>query len=160
MSDNLIEWLAEARPNLARLQAPKAEQGASPAEPLAQLGYNAVSKGRRTWNGVAILARDAEPVVTRTALPGDPADIRRYIEAAVNGVLVASPYLPKGHPRPGRKFDQKLAWFERLIARDDELRSTGARQSHASGGIPCALVAAEDALGAKGRLRWGGQRAD
>jgi exodeoxyribonuclease-3 len=125
--DNLIDWLAEAEPDVVCLQELKAEQGAFPAGPLAQLGYNAVWKSQRTWNGVAILARDAEPIITRTALPGDLADTQaRYIEAAVNGVLVASLYLPNGNPRPGPKFDYKLAWFERLIAHADQLRSTGA----------------------------------
>ncbi|MDR7117411.1 exodeoxyribonuclease III [Caulobacter sp. BE254] len=125
--DNLIDWLAEAEPDVVCLQELKAEQGVFPAAPLTQLGYNAVWKGQRSWNGVAILAREAEPIVTRTALPGDPADIQaRYIEAAVNGVLVASLYLPNGNPRPGPKFDYKLAWFERLIAHAEDLRSSGA----------------------------------
>ena len=54
--------------------------------------------------------------MTRTELPGDVEDRQaRYIEAAVSGVLVASIYLPNGNPRPGPKFDYKLAWFERLI---------------------------------------------
>jgi exodeoxyribonuclease-3 len=76
---------------------------------------------------VAILARDAEPVLTRSSLPGDPADDQaRYIEAAVNGVLVASIYLPNGNPRPGPKFDYKLAWFARLIAHAEALKASGA----------------------------------
>jgi exodeoxyribonuclease III len=65
---------------------------------------------------VAILARYAEPVLTRTLLPGDPEDKQsRYIEAAVNGVLIGCIYLPNGNPQPGPKFKYKLAWFERLI---------------------------------------------
>jgi len=109
------------------LQELKTEQGAFPAGPLAELGYSAVWKGERTWNGVAILAHGAEPVLTRAALPGDPADSQaRYIEAAVNGVLVASLYLPNGNPRPGPKFAYKLAWFERLIAHAEALLASGA----------------------------------
>jgi exodeoxyribonuclease-3 len=76
-----------------------------------------VWKGQRTWNGVAILSRGAEPVVMRTALPGDPADAQsRYIEAAVSGILVGCIYLPNGNPQPGPKFDYKLAWLRRLQA--------------------------------------------
>ena len=64
-----------------------------------------------------LLGRGTEPVLTRRSLPGDPADQQsRYIEAAVNGVLIACIYLPNGNPQPGPKFDYKLAWFERLIA--------------------------------------------
>ncbi|HYD44818.1 MAG TPA: exodeoxyribonuclease III [Phenylobacterium sp.] len=125
--DNLIDWLAHAEPDVVCLQELKTEQGAFPAGPLAELGYSAVWKGERTWNGVAILAHGAEPVLTRAALPGDPADSQaRYIEAAVNGVLVASLYLPNGNPRPGPKFAYKLAWFERLIAHAEALLASGA----------------------------------
>ncbi len=125
--DNLIDWLAEAEPDVVCLQELKTEQAAFPAEPLAQMGYQAVWKGQRGWNGVAILARGAKPVLTRTALPGDPDDAQaRYIEAAVDGVLIGCLYLPNGNPRPGPKFDYKLAWFERLIAHARDLKASGA----------------------------------
>lgn len=109
------------------LQELKAEGCAFPVEAIRAAGYAAVWQGQRTWNGVAILARGArEPVVTATELPGDPADAQaRYIEAAVAGVIIASIYLPNGNPRPGPKFDYKLAWFERLITRAAVLREAG-----------------------------------
>jgi exodeoxyribonuclease-3 len=76
-----------------------------------------VWRGQKSWNGVAILARKSEPVLTRTDLPGDRNDREaRYIEAAVSGILVACLYLPNGNPQPGPKFDYKLAWFKRLRA--------------------------------------------
>src|SRR5205807_8380823 len=78
--------------------------------------------GERSCNGVAILARDADPVLTRMSLPGDLEDHQaRYIEAAVKGVLIASIYLPNGNPQPGPKFQYKLAWFERLIGHAEAL---------------------------------------
>ena len=83
-------------------------------------------RGQRSWNGVAILAIGSAPVLTRRALPGDPADDQaRYIEAAVNGVLIASIYLPNGNPQPGPKFAYKLAWFERLAAHTAALLAAG-----------------------------------
>ena len=67
------------------------------------------------WNGVAILARAAQPVETRRGLPGDPDDLHsRYIEAAIDGMIVRCLYLPNGNPAPGPKFDYKLRWFDRL----------------------------------------------
>jgi exodeoxyribonuclease-3 len=78
-------------------------------------------------NGVAILARGVEPQEVGRGLPGDPTDEQsRYIEAAVNGILVACLYLPNGNPAPGPKFDYKLRWFERLHKRAQELIDTGA----------------------------------
>ncbi|MET1028960.1 MAG: exodeoxyribonuclease III [Dongiaceae bacterium] len=113
---NLLSWLAAAKPDIVCLQELKADQAQFPAAEIARAGYAAVWVGQKTWNGVAILSRRGEPVVTRTSLPGDPTDSQsRYIEAAVNGVLVTSIYLPNGNPQPGPKFDYKLAWFERLI---------------------------------------------
>jgi len=123
---NLLAWLAKAEPDVVSLQELKSEQSKFPARALRSLGYEAVWHGQRSWNGVAILARNQTPVLTRTALPGNPNDHQaRYIEAAVNGVLITSIYLPNGNPQPGPKFDYKLAWFERLIAHASELISTG-----------------------------------
>jgi exodeoxyribonuclease-3 len=118
----LIEWLDEYRPDVACLQELKAPQEKFPAEAIEAAGYGAIWHGQKSWNGVAILARGCEPVATRIGLPGDPDDVQsRYIEAAVDGVLVACLYLPNGNPQPGPKFDYKLAWFERLIAHGAEL---------------------------------------
>ena len=140
--DDLLAWLAKAEPDVVSLQELKAEQDAFPVNALRTLGYEAVWQGERSWNGVAILARNQVPVVTRTSLPGNPeghySETRnredrnhqdhqaRYIEAAVQGVLITSIYLPNGNPQPGPKFNYKLAWFERLIAHAAELMASGA----------------------------------
>jgi exodeoxyribonuclease-3 len=124
---NLIEWLGERKPDVACLQELKADQNSFPVDELARAGYHAVWQGQRTWNGVAILARGAEPILTRTSLPGDPQDTQaRYIEAAVNGILIACIYAPNGNPQPGPKFDYKLAWHERLRRHATTLKKTGA----------------------------------
>ena len=123
---NLTGWLTRAQPDVVCLQELKAEQGAFPVKALQEIGYESVWQGERTWNGVAILARDCAPVLIRSALPGNPGDRQaRYIEAAVNGVLVTSLYLPNGNPQPGPKFEYKLAWFERLIAHASGLMAAG-----------------------------------
>lgn len=124
--DNLLAWLAKSKPDVVALQELKAEQGAFPAQALQKLGYEAVWQGERSWNGVAILARKTAPVLTRSTLPGNPDDRQaRYIEAAVNGVLITSIYLPNGNPQPGPKFTYKLAWFERLMTHAAELMAAG-----------------------------------
>ena len=125
--DNLLAWLSKAEPDVVSLQELKAEQSAFPVNALRSLGYEAVWRGERSWNGVAILARNHVPVLTCTSLPGNPDDHQaRYIEAAVQGVLITSIYLPNGNPQPGPKFNYKLAWFERLIAHARELMASGA----------------------------------
>ncbi len=112
---NLLDWLAKASPDIVCLQELKAPDTAFPRAELKQAGYGALCKGQKSWNGVAILVRDADPVEIRRALPGDPADDQsRYLEAAVDGLIVACLYLPNGNPQPGPKFDYKLDWFKRL----------------------------------------------
>jgi exodeoxyribonuclease-3 len=123
---NLLEWLRAAAPDVVCLQELKAPDPSFPQAAIEDAGYEAVWRGQRTWNGVAILARDRKPVLVRDELPGEPGDTQsRYIEAAVGGVLIASIYLPNGNPQPGPKFDYKLAWFDRLIAHAAELYAAG-----------------------------------
>ncbi len=124
---NLMNWLATAKPDVVCLQELKAEDRAFPEAALLEAGYHAVWQGQRTWNGVAILARGKKPVETRRALPGDPTDKQaRYIEAAVNGVLITCIYLPNGNPQPGPKSGYKVEWFDRLIQHAAVLYETSA----------------------------------
>ncbi len=122
----LLEWLAESRPDIVALQETRCTDTAFPRAAIEAAGYGAIACGERTWNGVALLARDAEPIEVRRALPGATDDAQaRYLEAAIHGVLVASIYLPNGNPQPGPKFVYKLAWFERLIAHAASLHASG-----------------------------------
>lgn len=112
----LLEWLEREQPDIACLQELKAPDEAFPAADIERLGYAAIWHGQKSWNGVAILARGAQPEERRRGLPGDPDDAQsRYLEASVHGLVVGCLYLPNGNPWPGPKFDYKLAWFERLI---------------------------------------------
>ena len=123
---NLLQWLRNAKPDVVCLQELKSTDSDFPQAAIEKAGYGAVWRGQKSWNGVAILARGCEPIVTRTELPGDSADIQsRYIEAAVNGVLIASLYAPNGNPQPGPKFTYKLAWMKRLIAHAANLYVAG-----------------------------------
>ena len=113
--DNLLAWLRSARPDIACLQELKASDNEFPLRAIEKAGYRAVFRGQKTWNGVAILSRKSDPVLTRIELPGDDGDREsRYIEAAVSGVIVACIYAPNGNPQPGPKFDYKLDWLRRL----------------------------------------------
>jgi exodeoxyribonuclease-3 len=122
----LLEWLDEAKPDVACLQELKADGEKIPVQAIEEAGYGAIWHGQKGFNGVAILAKDTQPIERRRGLPNDPDETHsRYIEAEVNGVIVASIYLPNGNPQPGPKFDYKLAWFERLIAHAGELMAAG-----------------------------------
>jgi exodeoxyribonuclease-3 len=113
---NLLSWLRAAKPDIVCLQELKAAENEFPRVPIEKAGYRAVWRGQKSWNGVAILARNAEPVEIRRILPGDPDDVHsRYIEATVHGLTVGCLYLPNGNPAPGPKYDYKLKWLARLL---------------------------------------------
>lgn len=123
----LLRWLDEARPDVACLQELKMADEKFPAMALAGAGYRAIWHGQKSWNGVAILARNGTPKETRRGLPGDPDDTHsRYLEADVDGVIVGCLYLPNGNPAPGPKFDYKLRWFGRLADHARTLIASGA----------------------------------
>ena len=122
----LLRWLAETTPDVVCLQALKAPQEKFPEGAIKNAGYVAIWHGQKSWNGVAILSRNAEPKESRRELPGDPEDSHsRYIEARVNGILVGCLYLPNGNPAPGPKFDYKLQWMERLTKHAAKLLKEG-----------------------------------
>src|SRR3954454_17889849 len=98
---NLLAWLRAAKPDVVALQELKASDGEFPAAAIEKSAYGAVWRGQKTWNGVPILTRNAEHILTRERLPGKPDDLEaRYIEAAVRGIIVPSIYPPNGNPQP------------------------------------------------------------
>jgi len=122
----LLRWLEETAPDVVCLQELKAPEEKFPLKAINDAGYHAIWHGQKSWNGVAILARDGEPEELSRGLPGDEEDTQsRYIEARVKGVTIGCLYLPNGNPAPGPKLDYKLRWFERLTEHAAELLSTG-----------------------------------
>jgi exodeoxyribonuclease III len=112
----LQRWLGESSADIVCLQELKAPQEKFPEAAIREAGYGVIWHGQKSWNGVAILVRGAEPKEICRVLPGDPNDMHsRYIEASVGELIVGCLYLPNGNPAPGPKFDYKLQWLERLI---------------------------------------------
>ncbi|MEM7422168.1 MAG: exodeoxyribonuclease III [Pseudomonadota bacterium] len=132
----LLDWLAEAKPDVAILQEIKSVDENFPRTVFEDLGFTVETHGQKGFNGVAILSRLPLEDVTR-GLPGDPTDEQaRWIEATVIGsagaVRVCGLYLPNGNPAPGPKYDYKLAWMDRLhghaqalLAREEPLLMAG-----------------------------------
>ncbi|KQM28490.1 MULTISPECIES: exodeoxyribonuclease III [unclassified Sphingomonas] len=118
----LIEYLTEEQPDVVCLQELKSSDDTFPEADIRAAGYGAIWHGQKGFNGVAVLARGTDPVERQRGLTGEPEDEHsRYLEAEVDGVVVASIYLPNGNPQPGPKFDYKLRWIDRLRARAAEL---------------------------------------
>jgi exodeoxyribonuclease-3 len=121
----LLRWLSETQPDIVCLQELKAPQEKFPHGPIRDAGYGVIWHGQKSYNGVAILARNAEPIEIRRVLPGDPEDLHsRFIEATVHGITIGGLYLPNGNPAPGPKFDYKLKWIDRLLIHAAQLVSS------------------------------------
>ncbi|MCY4292782.1 MAG: exodeoxyribonuclease III [Roseovarius sp.] len=123
----LLDWLDEAKPDIALLQEIKSVDAGFPREHFYDLGYQVETHGQKSFNGVAILSKPPLEDITR-GLPGDPSDEQsRWIEATVAGekraLRVCCLYLPNGNPAPGPKYSYKLDWMDRLHARAKNLLS-------------------------------------
>jgi exodeoxyribonuclease-3 len=111
----VLEWLDEAAPDVALLQEVKTVDDQFPRLEIEDKGYNIETHGQKSYNGVAILSKRPIEDVSR-GLPGNTDDEQaRYIEGTIDGIRVASIYLPNGNPTPGDKFDYKLEWMDRLV---------------------------------------------
>ncbi|MCU7613148.1 exodeoxyribonuclease III [Chryseobacterium sp. GMJ5] len=118
----LLRWLKESQPDVVCLQELKCPQEKFPVKEINAAGYNAIWKGQKSWNGVAILAKNYEIQQVQNTLPGDEEDVQsRYIEAIIDQKVICCLYLPNGNPYPGPKFDYKLAWIKRFKRRTNQL---------------------------------------
>ncbi len=120
--ETAVAWVREADPDVVCLQEIKCEDQGFPVQAFEDLGYNVLTHGQKTYNGVAILSKSRPEDVT-CGLPGSDEDLQaRYLEAVIPGaagaVRVASIYLPNGNPIGTEKFAYKIAWMDRLIAHD------------------------------------------
>ena len=113
----VCDWLKSQSPDVLLLQELKCETDAFPLLEIQSLGYHALVKGQKAYNGVAIISKEKAYLRTDT-LDGDEADVQaRYIEADYNGLIVASIYLPNGNPLGTEKFTYKLGFMQRLLSR-------------------------------------------
>ena len=119
--DHILDYLKAGSADVLLIQETKTQDVNFPVDLYQDAGWNVVFHGQKSYNGVAIAAR--QPLTdVMSGLPGDAEDEQaRYMEATIDGVRVATIYLPNGNPAPGPKFDYKLAWMERLNKRAEEL---------------------------------------
>ncbi len=114
---NVLEWLQQEKPDVVLLQETKCETQNFPGLEFETAGYKFCALGQKSYNGVAILSlHPIESVLEHLPEAGDDAQAR-YLEATINGVRVASIYLPNGNPVDTEKFPYKLAWLRRLQKR-------------------------------------------
>ncbi|MBN1784007.1 MAG: exodeoxyribonuclease III [Alphaproteobacteria bacterium] len=113
--ENVLEWLRESDPDIALLQELKCQDEQFPKALFEDAGYNVITHGQKSWNGIAILSKfQIEDVVKNIPGYNDPFHHSRYLEAFTGGVRVASTYMPNGNPIGTAKFEYKLDWMRAM----------------------------------------------
>jgi exodeoxyribonuclease-3 len=123
-TERLLTWLGNEKPDVLCLQETKVEDSGFPIEALRMRGYEVVTYGQRSYNGVAIAARAPLTDVVRGFGDGEPDDEARLIAATVNGLRVVCVYVPNGQDLTSDKYTYKLAWYQRLRRFLDRTAST------------------------------------
>jgi exodeoxyribonuclease-3 len=113
-TDRLLVWLGNEQPDVLCIQETKVEDGGFPFDALKKAGYEVVTYGQRSYNGVAIAARRALTDVARGFSDGEPDEEARVIAATAGDLRVICVYVPNGGDLESEKFPYKLAWYKRL----------------------------------------------
>ena len=109
----VLEWLDSAKPDVLVLQEIKQVTEAFPADEIAEVGYQGVASGQKTYNGVAVISK-AEPVDNVTDFPGFEDPQRRILASTIDGVRVVNLYVPNGSEVGSEKYEYKLGWLRAL----------------------------------------------
>ena len=110
----LLEWIKENRPDVLCIQETKVQDPDFPRQPLEAAGYHCAFKGEKSYNGVALLSRQAPAEVALGFTPGPGDEQTRLISAVVAGVRIVNTYVPQGQDPASEKFRYKLDWLQRL----------------------------------------------
>jgi exodeoxyribonuclease-3 len=111
--DHLGRWLAGNPVEAIALQELKLPDEQFPGQEIRALGLHAAHYGQKTYNGVAILARQP-PAEVATGIPGGDDPQRRVIAATIGGIRLVNVYVPNGQEVGSDKYAYKLAWLGRL----------------------------------------------
>jgi exodeoxyribonuclease III len=112
----LVQWLAQAKPDVVCLQETKVAAAAFPYAELDAAGYEAAAHGNGRWNGVAIVSRVGLADV-RHGFPGEPGfpgPEARSITAQCGGLRLWSVYVPNGRALDSPHYTYKLQWLAAL----------------------------------------------
>ena len=110
---HVVEWLQANSPDVLVLQEIKQVTEKFPVDALAEIGYESVANGQKTYNGVAVVSRSkaADAVFE---FPGFDDPQRRVLAATIDGVRVVDLYIPNGSEVGSEKYDYKLRWLATL----------------------------------------------
>lgn len=112
---HVLEWLAAHQPDVLALQETKLTDDKFPQADLQAAGYFSLWSGQPTYNGVAILSRQAVSEGIHGIANYEDTQ-KRVLSATVAGVRIVNVYVPNGQSVDSDKYVYKLAWLEALTA--------------------------------------------
>jgi exodeoxyribonuclease III len=112
---NVIRWLDSTKPDVLCMQETKCTDDKFPLEVFQERGYQCLLFGQQSYNGVAIISRNACDVSQR-GYPDDevPAIQSRLLAATINGIRIVNVYIPNGEKVGSEKYAFKLDWLRKL----------------------------------------------
>ena len=119
-------WIEAEQPDVFAMQETKMSDPEFPVDEFRGLGYHVAFAGQKTYNGVAVAAR--EPLQNLvTAFPAFDDLQRRVLYAEVGGISILNLYVPNGFAVGSEKYEYKLDWLSRLHAFAGDLLRQGRR---------------------------------
>ncbi len=110
---HLLDWLAQAPVDVLCLQETKTEDKNFPLAEIVAAGFRCVYSGQKTYNGVAILSREAASDVL-VGIPNFEDEQKRVLAATIAGVRIICVYIPNGQEVGSDKYAYKLRWLAAL----------------------------------------------
>lgn len=110
----ILAWLQKNQPDVLAMQETKVQDESFPEEAFREIGYRCVFRGQKSYNGVALAARE-EMTDVEFGLPDEPRDEPRLVAARVRGIPIVNTYIPQGVLATSDRFQYKLDWFDRLL---------------------------------------------
>jgi len=112
----VLQWLKRNKPDVLCLQETKVQDSEFPLSDFDGSGYHVTFRGMKSYNGVAVLSRNAPKNVAYGFDDGGEPDEARLIRATIDGITIVNTYIPQGASLDSPKYPYKLEWYQRLRA--------------------------------------------
>jgi len=123
----VLRWLESVSPDVLCMQEIKCTDDKFPADIFRERGYQCLTFGQQTYNGVAILSRFDCVGVQRGYLDDVEGSQARLLVTEIEGINIVNVYVPNGQMVGSEKYAFKLEWLKHLRAFLDERYPPGAR---------------------------------
>lgn len=110
---HVLTWLTNNKPDVLALQETKIIDDDFPVADITNLGYQVIYSGQKTYNGMALITKNAcIDKLTDIATLMDPQ--RRILIATLGDIRIVNLYVPNGESVDSEKYLYKLNWLKQM----------------------------------------------